>query len=261
MIRAGGRPRTARNVLGVPVHPVTQDQVLTQIEHWLGPSAARRTVQPLRRIATVNPEYIMTARRQPVFLATLYASHLNVPDGVGVTWAMRLLAQGRPVARVTGADLVPRIAQTAAAQGWRVLLLGAGPGVAERAAARLRQRCPGLTIRGLHGGTPSVQDWPPVQAELAAFQPHILLVAFGHPQQDIWLEEHRTDLPGMVAMGIGGTLDFIAGEIRRAPVWMRQLGLEWLFRLFWQPRRLGRMIRLPVFCGLVLRQALQERRR
>ncbi len=262
MTSGGSRPRAACHVLGVPVHPVTQDQVLTQIADWLGPQQTEGdAAPPLRRICTVNPEFIMTARQHPVFRAVLCASDLNVPDGIGVAWAMRLPPAGRSVTRVTGADLVPRMAQAAAARGWRLLLLGAGPGVAERAAAQLRQRCPGLIVRGLHGGTPRTQDWPQVKAALAAFQPHILLVAFGHPQQDIWIEEHRADLSGMVAMGIGGTLDFLAGEIRRAPAWMRRLGLEWLFRLLLQPWRLGRMSRLPVFGGLVLWQALQECRR
>lgn len=261
MSPTGTRLPGARNILGVPVHPVTQEQVLTRIERWLDTRQTDAAAPPLRRICTVNPEFIMTARQHPVFWATLCTSDLNVPDGVGVTWALRLLPAGRSVARVTGADLVPCIAQAAAARGWRVLLLGAGPGVAARAAARLGRRCPGLIVRGLHGGTPSARDWPSVKAVLATFRPHILLVAFGHPQQDIWIEEHRADLPGMVAMGIGGALDFIAGEIRRAPAWMRRLGLEWLFRLLRQPWRLGRMRRLPVFGGLMLWQVLQERRR
>ncbi len=254
----GTRPQAARMVLGVPVHPATQDQVIAYIENWLNPESRKDHSPPLRHICTVNPEFIMAARRQPAFRSVLCASDLNVPDGVGVTWALRLPPAGISVARVTGADLVPRIAQTASVRGWRLLLLGASPGVADRAAARLRQRCPGLVVRGLHGGTPFTQDWPKTKAELKAFQPHILLVAFGHPQQDIWIEEHRAELPGMVAMGVGGALDFLSGEVRRAPGWMRQFGLEWLFRLLLQPRRLARMSQLPIFVGLVLRQALQE---
>lgn len=260
MTMAGPRLQTARIILGVPVHPVTQDQVLFQIEDWLrSESASARADLPLRRICTVNPEYIMTARRQPLFWAALCSSDLNVPDGVGVTWALRFVPAGGNATRVAGADLVPRMAQLAAARSWRLLLLGAGPGVADRAAAKLRQQCPGLTVRGVQGGTPGARDWPQIKAELESFQPHLLLVAFGHPQQDIWIEEHRSDLRGMVAMGIGGTLDFLAGEIRRAPAWMRRWGLEWLFRLLLQPRRLGRMSRLPAYAGLVLKQAAQER--
>ncbi len=254
----GTRTLAARMVLGVPVHPATQDQVIAYIESWLNPETSRDESSPLRHICTVNPEFIMAARRQPAFRAVLCASDLNVPDGVGVTWALRLPPAGMSVARVTGADLVPRIAQTASVRGWRLLLLGSGPGVAERAAAQLRQQYPGLAVHGLHGGTPSVQDWHRTKAELKAFQPHILLVAFGHPQQDIWIEEHRAELPGIVAMGVGGALDYLAGEIRRAPEWMRQIGLEWLFRLLLQPRRLARMSRLPIFVGLVLRQAMRE---
>ena len=262
MTSAGPRLQAARMILGVPVHPVTQDQVLFQIESWLRPEPVRESRSvPLRRICTVNPEFIMTARRQPHFWAALCSSDLNVPDGIGVAWALRMAPAGRPAARIAGADLVPRIALLASAQNWRLLLLGAGPGIADRAAAKLRQQCPGLTVRGVQGGTPCVQDWPQIKAELESFQPHILLVAFGHPQQDMWIEEHRADLPGMVAMGIGGTLDFLAGEIRRAPEWMQKWGLEWLFRLLLQPRRLGRMIRLPVFAGLVLKQVAQDRLR
>lgn len=252
MTAAAAGPAAPRSILGVPVHPVTSEQTLQLIESWLSAGERAR----MRHICTVNPEFIMTARRQPPFRAVLQASDLNVPDGVGVTWALRRLTGRRAPERVTGADLVPRIAEVAAQRGWRLFLLGAAPGVAARAAAALVAQAPGLMTRSAHGGTPAREHWQSVQDELAAFRPHILLVAFGHPRQDLWIAEHRQDLRGMVAMGVGGTLDFLAGEVRRAPRWMRRLGLEWLFRLLLQPRRWLRMTQLPNFAFRVLYQAL-----
>lgn len=237
------------SVLGVPVHPVDYDQTLARIRGWLRPTTASAPV--LRHICTVNPEFIMEARRNRQFHTVLQHTHLNVPDGVGVLWALR--RQGiRLTARVTGADLIPRLAQVAAREGWRMFLLGAGPGVAERAAGRLRAANPDLRISGTFMGSPRERDWPAIQRQLRDHASDILLVAFGHPQQDLWIARHQTQLPVSIAIGVGGTFDFLAGDVRRAPLWMRRIGLEWLFRLLLQPSRWRRMSVLPWFALLAL---------
>lgn len=237
----------AQRILGIPVHPVDYEQALAQIERWLqGDGAA-----PLRHICTVNPEFIMAARADPAFRAALLRAELNVPDGFGILWALRLRGV-KLRQRVTGADLIPRLARRAERKAWRLFLLGAGPGVAARAAAQLRRRFPALIVSGVHSGSPAAADWPEIQRLIAASRPHILLVAFGHPRQDLWIEQHRQQLPGLVAMGVGGALDFLAGDVRRAPLWMRERGLEWLFRLGLQPWRWRRMRRLPLFALLAL---------
>ncbi len=236
-------------VLGVPIHPVDFAQTLAQIERWL--AAPPSSPPGCRQICTVNPEFIMEARRNPAFAQVLRQADLCVPDGIGVLWAARL--QGiRLRERVTGSDGIYRICQRAAVSGWRVYLLGAAPGIAREAAARLQALYPGLSVAGTYSGSPAEEDWPAIQARLAAAQPDILFVAYGHPRQDLWIAHHRQELPARVALGVGGAFDFVAGTARRAPRWVQRLGLEWLHRLVTQPWRWRRMRVLPLYAGLVL---------
>ncbi len=244
-------------VLGIPIQAVDYDSTLRLIQRWLETEDVGGPQSLLFHICTVNPEFILEARRNLSFQTVLLHSELNVPDGAGILWALRL--QGiRLSARVTGTDLVPHIARLAAQLEWRLFLLGAAPGVAEEAAQHLRDVNPALQICGTHSGSPNAQDWPAIQIKLHRSRPHILLVAFGHPQQDLWIAQHRSDLQGMVAMGVGGAFDFLAGHIRRAPPWMQRHGLEWLFRLYLQPQRWRRMIRLPWFVVLVLMERIRR---
>ena len=203
------------------------------------------------QVCTVNPEFIMAARRHPAFAQALAAADLCTPDGIGVLWAARL-AGVRLDERVTGSDAIYRLCERAAAQGWRVFFLGAAPGVAERAAAELARLYPGLPVAGTYGGSPADADWPQIRQRLAAAQADLLFVAYGHPRQDTWIHQHREELPVAVALGVGGAFDFVAGITPRAPLWLRRLGLEWLFRLARQPWRWRRMAALPLFALLVL---------
>jgi N-acetylglucosaminyldiphosphoundecaprenol N-acetyl-beta-D-mannosaminyltransferase len=235
-------------ILGVTVHQVDVAGMLDQIAAWV---AAPTTT--CRQICTVNPEFVMDAARDPHFAAALQRADLRVADGVGVLWAAHLL--GAPLReRVTGSDGIYAICERAAHEGWRVFLLGAVPGVAERAAARLTARYGGLQVVGCYAGSPAEAEWPAIHAQLVAARPHILLVAYGHPRQDLWIDQHRHALPATVAMGIGGALDFVAGVAQRAPLWMRRIGLEWLHRLVHQPWRWRRMTKLPLFALRVLGQ-------
>ena len=211
-----------------------------------------------RQVCTVNPEFIMAARRHPAFGQALAAADLCTPDGVGVLWAARL--SGVPLdERVTGSDAIYRLCERAALQGWRIFFLGAAPGVAERAAAELTRLYPGLPVAGTYGGSPAEADWPQIQQQLAAAQADLLFVAYGHPRQDIWIQQHREELPVAVALGVGGAFDFVAGVTQRAPLWLRRLGLEWLYRLVRQPWRWRRMATLPLFALLVLLQWARRR--
>ena len=210
-----------------------------------------RSSQFARQVCTVNPEFIMEARRHPAFGRALAAADLCTPDGVGVLWAARL-AGVRLDERVTGSDGIYRLCERAAAQGWRVFFLGAATGVAARAAAQLTRLYPNLRVAGTYTGSPAQADWPQIRQQLAAAQTDLLFVAYGHPRQDIWIHQHRAELPVSVALGVGGAFDFVAGVTRRAPLWMQRLGLEWLFRLIRQPWRWRRMTTLPLFALLVL---------
>ncbi|MEZ4863218.1 MAG: WecB/TagA/CpsF family glycosyltransferase [Caldilineaceae bacterium] len=244
------------DILGVRVHRVDVAQMLTQIKTWID-NADGPVTQAVHQICTVNPEFIIHARRTPDFAAVLARADLAVPDGVGVLWAAR--CQGvRLRERVTGSDGIYHICAAAAHYGWRVYLLGAAPGVAEQAATRLQHRYPALQVVGCYGGSPADRDWPQIYARLAAAAPDLLFVAYGHPSQDQWIDCHRHELPVIVALGVGGAFDFVAGIMPRAPRWMQQWGLEWLFRLLRQPWRWRRMLALPLFGLLVVRNCAKS---
>lgn len=251
------------DILGVSVHCVDFEQTLAQIHHWIDNDPPARPGQPsgsapaCRQICTVNPEFIMEARRNAAFAAVLERADLRVPDGVGILWAARLL--GRPLReRVTGSDGIYRICQRAARSDWRVYFLGAGAGVAQKAAAQLQTRYPGLQVVGTHSGSPADADWPEIQRRLAEARPDVLFVAYGHPRQDIWIHRHRCELPAKVALGVGGAFDFVAGVSVRAPPWLQRLGLEWLHRLWREPWRWRRMRVLPRFALLVGKEWVEK---
>ena len=238
--REGGqRPEAGRSVsiLGVRVDGVTMGETLD----WFEAAVAGR--QP-RQVCTANPEFVMAAQRDPAFRAALNAADLVLPDGVGLLWAARRLG-GRLPERVAGSDLIFQLAERGARLGWRLFLLGAAEGVAARTAEVLQARAPGLVVGGTFAGNP--------RPEAA---PDILLVAYGAPAQDLWIARHREALGVPVSMGVGGAFDFVAGTARRAPAWLRRMGLEWLHRLARQPWRVRRVATAVIAFPLaVLRQS------
>jgi N-acetylglucosaminyldiphosphoundecaprenol N-acetyl-beta-D-mannosaminyltransferase len=242
-------------VLGVPLDPATFDRMLAVIAAWI--VKGDRVYQ----ICTVSPEFVMIAQDNPDFMRVLRSADLCVADGVGLLFAARYLGRALPE-RVTGSDGVPLIAERAAREGWTLFLLGAAPGVAEKAAARLIELNPGLQVVGTHAGSPAPEEEDGIVARINASGADILLVAYGAPRQDQWIDRNRARLNVHVAMGVGGTFDFIAGIVPRAPHWMQRIALEWLYRLYKQPWRWRRMLRLPRFVWAVIRhreRAINER--
>jgi N-acetylglucosaminyldiphosphoundecaprenol N-acetyl-beta-D-mannosaminyltransferase len=202
-------------------------------------------------IASVNPEFIMAARRRPDFAAALAQSDLNIPDGANLVRAARWL--GRPLReRVAGSDLAPRLAERASREGWKLFLLGGRNGVGQEAAAHLVGRFPGLQIAGTFEGSPDPGEEQATVERVNASGATLLFVAYGAPAQDLWIWRNRGRLTARAAMGVGGTLDFIAGRIPRAPLWMQRAGLEWLYRLAREPRRIRRQAVLVQFLWLAL---------
>ncbi|MDA1217130.1 MAG: WecB/TagA/CpsF family glycosyltransferase [Chloroflexi bacterium] len=232
--------------LAVPVDDVTTPEALDWFAHAI---AGRSCAQ----VCTVNPEFVMAAQHNAAFRAVLQAAPLCLPDGQGLLWASRL--RGHTLReRVAGSSFVWRIGARAAADGWRIFLLGAAEGVAAAAAQVLCTAHPALQVVGTYSGSPHPDALPAILAQVHAAQPDVLLVAYGAPQQDLWIAANRAVLAVPVMMGVGGALDFVAGVAQRAPQWMQQLGLEWLHRLLLQPWRWRRMLALPQFAWLMLTQ-------
>lgn len=240
-------------ILGLPVDAITYTEWLTRIEQWIDTPLAEG--EGLRaqahHVCTINPEFMMIAQNDVNFFNILNRADLCVPDGVGLLWAARHLGEHLPE-RVTGSDGVPRIAERAAQKGWRLFFLGAAPRVAEKAADVLRAQHLGLQIVGAYSGSPAPEAEDAIVEIVNASGADILFVAYGAPEQDKWIARNLPRLRVKMAMGVGGAFDFVAGVVPRAPQWMQRMGLEWLFRLYLQPRRIRRMMRLPRFVLAVL---------
>lgn len=204
------------------------------------------------QLITLNALMYLAATHNPDLLNIINTASLVVPDSVGITAAIRFLT-GRSVPRIAGIDLMERLCGDAARTGHRVFLLGAEPGIAEAAAAALKQRYPGLMVAGTHHGYFDQASLAYVLKLIAAAQPHYLFVALDVPRQERWIARHVSELRVPLVMGVGGSFDVISGRLRRAPGWMQRTGLEWLFRLVQQPSRWQRMAQLPVFACAVLK--------
>ncbi len=219
------------------------------------PSAVARILERLDRgertfVITANPEFVMLARRDGEAARIAREADLVVPDGTGVSLAATLL--GTPLPRVPGRLLVDALAPWLAPRGASLFLLGAAPGVAERAAETLRRRIPGLRIAGCYAG--SAEDDAETTARVRAAAPTVVLVAYGMPKQERWIARNIALLPSVkVAIGVGGVLDQLAGVQRVPPALLHRIGLEWLWRLIREPWRWRRQRVLPLFALLVLR--------
>ncbi|MET0147162.1 MAG: WecB/TagA/CpsF family glycosyltransferase [Ilumatobacteraceae bacterium] len=248
-------------LMGVPVDDVTLTEAVDRISAMV---ATGRSTGRVHQVATVNVDFVVNAASDPMLLEVLQRSDMTIPDGMPLVWASRWL--GCPLrARTTGIDLLPAVAERAAADGHRIVFFGGAPGVADRAADILRQRFAGVSIDVVAAPNvaPDGSMDPEVLPALAACGADIVCVALGNPKQEHWIARHGEAVGAPVAIGIGGSLDFLTGVTRRAPAWMQRSGLEWLHRAVSEPRRLiGRYARdFRVFLPGVARQAWRGRRR
>lgn len=201
---------------------------------------------------TPNPEFILAARKDPAFRQVLLDADLVLPDGIGVIYSAKLL--GRPLkGRAPGIEFAQQLIAWMAKNGKRLFLLGAKPGVAELAAANLKTQYPGLIVCGTHDGY--FQEDEPVVEAIRAAAADVVFVCLGAPKQEFWMSKHGPASGAHLMVGLGGSLDVFAGVVDRAPEGFQKLGLEWLYRLMKEPKRFGRMAKLP----LVLVYALGSR--
>jgi 1,2-diacylglycerol 3-beta-glucosyltransferase len=219
---------------GVPIDPVAMPAAVERILGGVGAGS-------LTQICTVNLDFLVRAQTNRDIARILAHAELNVADGAPVVWLSRLTGHQLP-GRVAGADLVPQVIAGAAERGASVFLLGGQDGVAHRAGAALLARHPTLRIVGMH--EPPLMKLDAMENDsivglVNASRADILIVALGHPKQELWIDRNKDKLQVSVAIGAGCCLDLIAGQVRRAPGWMRAVGLEWLFRLIQEPRRLA----------------------
>jgi N-acetylglucosaminyldiphosphoundecaprenol N-acetyl-beta-D-mannosaminyltransferase len=194
------------------------------------------------QVVTVNLDFLSIADRDPEFEATLNEADLAVADGMPLVWLSRL--KGEPLdERVAGVELVMGSCRIGAQLGSKVFLLGAAPGVAEAAGARIEETYPGIRIAGTYSppmGPLTPQENQRIIDLIRLAAPDFLFVALGAPRQDLWIHENLAKLNVSVAMGVGCVLDLLAGNVKRAPLWMQRTGLEWAFRLVHEPGRLWR---------------------
>jgi N-acetylglucosaminyldiphosphoundecaprenol N-acetyl-beta-D-mannosaminyltransferase len=237
--------RSSVAVLGVPFDNVTMHEAIDAIEEKIDERG-------FHQVATANVDFAINAMQDQCLQEMLCSCDLIVPDGMPIVWASRLMG-AKLKERVSGIDLIPRLAELAARRRYGIYLLGANENSSTRAAEVLKKRFPKLRIVGRYSppNTPlSEMDHEAILSRIEEAQPDVLLVAMGHPKQERWLAMHRDRLKVPLCMGVGASLDFLAGTVSRAPVWMQLAGLEWLYRTVQEPRRLSQRYLSDAF-GLV----------
>lgn len=235
------------DVLGVAFNRVTVDEA---VDRTLSRIAEGQSAY----ICTPNPEIVWACRKNAALRRAIDEADMTLADGIGVVWASRVLGDAPLPERVSGYDFL--MALLARFEG-RVFLLGGRPGVAERAVAEIERRFPAVTVAGCRDGY--FQDGDEVLRTIREAAPDVILVCMGTPEQELWMQRNMPFLDRGVMIGLGGCLDVLAGDLRRAPERWIRANLEWLYRLIQQPWRLGRQLRLPLFVGAVLAGKIKKR--
>ena len=236
---------TPIKILGVPVHPYTMNGAVEKIVERV--SQKQKTL-----VVTANAEIIMMGQSDTEYMEILNKAALVLPDGAGTVWAGRKLGYEVPE-RVAGYDLFLNLMAEAAQKNFNVFFFGAAPGVAEEAKQKCETLYPGISIVGCRNGYFKDADNHSIVEEINNSGADLLFVALGAPKQEKWLAKYEDTLNPSLLMGIGGSFDVVAGKMERAPKWMQDASLEWLFRLYKQPSRFRRMLVLPKFVIKVLR--------
>lgn len=249
-----------QNLFGIPIDAVSMEAAVGRILSWLEDPPG-----PCHYVVTPNVNHIVKLRSSLAFRRAYKSASMVLADGRPVLWASRML--GRPLPGVVpGSDLVPRVFDQVSTEGRSVsiFLLGAGPGIAQRAASVIQDRWQGCNVVGTYCppfGFESVpRECAKVLAAISSAAPDLLIIGLGAPKQERWIHENRHRVDAKIALCVGATIDFLAGEKPRAPVWMRENGLEWLHRVASEPRRLASRYAhdAMVFPGLLARELLKR---
>jgi N-acetylglucosaminyldiphosphoundecaprenol N-acetyl-beta-D-mannosaminyltransferase len=226
-------------LFNAPIDVVTMQQAIDVLRNWLD-----ETPEVCRFVVTPNVDHAVILQHHEG-LQNVYAdAHLVLADGLPLILASRWLGKPLPE-RVAGSELVPRLLSSVPTERQlRCFLLGAGPGVADRAADRIRATCPGIAVVGTYSPPLGFEKDPTEEQRILQLlrnaSPELLIVGLGAPKQELWVHRHFRQLPAKVALCVGASIDFIAGEKKQAPVWMRRSGLEWLHRMMSEPKRLAK---------------------
>ena len=226
-------------ILGVKIDAVTESEALDRLLGFL-------EEEKNHLLFTPNPEMILEAQKDREFMNILNRGDLVVPDGIGVVLASRLM-KNKIKKRVAGCDLVYSLFDKIKETGRTVYFFGGAPGVAELAKTNMEKKFPGLKISGCADGYFNKKKEREIIKEIRALKPDVLLVFSSFPKQEKWIFENRNRVPARLTAGLGGSVDIMAGTVKRAPPAMRAVGLEWLWRLMLQPKRITRMYKLPSF--------------
>lgn len=233
------------HVLSVPIDVVTMTEAVQKVLTLVGTPG-------LHMVATANAEMVMMAQENKKLLEVLQKADLVVPDGAGVLWAAE--QQGESfLERVTGCDLLHHLLQAAKDNHIKVYCLGGAEGVVKQALENATAELGDLPVVGYHSGYFTEEEEVEILKDIERSGAQLVFVAFGVPKQEFWIRDRLAHLDGVVAMGVGGSFDVMAGMLKRAPLWMQRNRLEWLYRLLLQPKRIIRMLALPKFMWAVWR--------
>lgn len=231
--------RKTVDIMGVLFDFITMAEALNKLKEFLAEDKSHT-------IYTPNAEIVMAALRDPQLKAILCEADMLVADGAGVVLASKILKRQLPE-KVSGFDLIVNSFTAFKGKGTRYFLFGSKPGVAETAAINVLHDHPGIEIAGYRNGYFTEQEEEEIIQQINASNADILLVAFGAPKQEFWIHKNRERLNPKICIGCGGTLDVLSGKVELAPDFFRRNGLEWLYRLYKDPRRFKRMLDLPKF--------------
>lgn len=239
--------RSRQKVLGYPVDVVDENKAVAVVEDaW----ARGRGMH----VVTLNAEMVVAAQQDAELDRIVRHAHLIVPDGAGVVWAVKL--NGQEISRVPGIELAAAVLASAAKYGKSVALIGGKPEVMELLLETLPKTYPGINLIASHNGYFSLDEEEQIVDEIAAHEPDVLLVALGVPKQEYFIDRWAASFPRTIKIGVGGSFDVWTGQVKRAPLIMRKLNLEWFYRLVKEPWRFKRiMSALPNFFFQVLQEA------